>query len=891
MRSRRRRLWSWVLQSAVFSMLISTVMALPEVIKIGGLFETNDDQQELAFRKAIEMINTDESKLPRTKLAVRVKRVAPQDSFRAYKTACDFLEEGVAAIIGPKSPSNMGVSQATCDTFEMPLLQTHWAPRSLPRSHTINFFPDSKKLAGAFSQYLTSQNWKAFTLIFEENEALIRLQEILQLSTTSQSTPMKVTLRHVKPDEDFKKYMKDLYKLRENNFVVDLPLYRVKQLFADAAKVEMMTEYQNYLLTSLDVHTVEWNQDFIGRTNITAFRLIDPENPKFKKFLGEWIFSEQTFGNDVSSKQPIMTEAALLYDAVLMLTRALDDLDRGKSIELRSLYCDGSSTWPDGTAIVNYMKIVPFEGTSGTIKIDKNGLRSTFAIDLIKVTKRGIIKIGSWDTEKGFQKTEAVDELSDVKDLLRNRTLKVTSILTSPYLMKREPFEDFSGNDRYEGFCKDLLEKLSERFGFKFVITPVKDGRYGDDKSGDWNGMIGELLRREADIAIADLTIIYKREAAVDFTMPFMNLGISILFKKPEKQSPPMFSFLKPLSLEVWFYMGTGYLGVSLFLFILARLSPYEWVNPHPCDTENDVVENQFTLLNSFWFTIGSIMQQGSDILPRAISTRIVASSWWFFTLIMISSYTANLAAFLTAQRMTSPIESAADLAKQTTIQYGSVQGGSTQNFFKESKYPIYQRMWSFMESQRPSVFAEDNHKGIERVRMGNYAFLMESTSIEYVTERNCDLTRIGGNLDSKGYGIATPPGSPYRSILSSGILYLQESQQLQILKDKWWKAPNKCPDDSGLASAEMGIRNVGGVFLVLGIGSCLGIVIVVMEFAWKANKMINREPILVMLWHELRSTLTCRGSTRPAPKEEEEPSVEKMPMVNMSKIEDFKFS
>lgn len=51
---------------------------------------------------------------------------------------------------------------------------------------------------------------------------------------------------------------------------------------------------------------MEWNQEFIGRTNITAFRLIDPENPKFKKFLQEWIFSEQTFGNDVSSKQPIM---------------------------------------------------------------------------------------------------------------------------------------------------------------------------------------------------------------------------------------------------------------------------------------------------------------------------------------------------------------------------------------------------------------------------------------------------------------------------------------------------------------------------------------------------------------------------------------------------------
>lgn len=40
----------------------------------------------------------------------------------------------------------------------------------------------------------------------------------------------------------------------------------------------------------------------------------------------------------------------------------------------------------------------------------------------------------------------------------------------------------------------------------------------------------------------------------------------------------------------------------------------------------------------------------------------------------------------------------------------------------------------------------------------GSYAYLMESTTIEYVVERNCDLTQVGGMLDSKGYGIAMPP-------------------------------------------------------------------------------------------------------------------------------------
>jgi len=74
----------------------------------------------------------------------------------------------------------------------------------------------------------------------------------------------------------------------------------------------------------------------------------------------------------------------------------------------------------------------------------------------------------------------------------------------------------------------------------------------------------------------------------------------------------------------------------------------------------------------------------------RAVSTRMVAGMWWFFTLIMISSYTANLAAFLTVERMDSPIESAEDLAKQTKIKYGALKGGSTAAFFKVRLILLY---------------------------------------------------------------------------------------------------------------------------------------------------------------------------------------------------------
>jgi hypothetical protein len=58
---------------------------------------------------------------------------------------------------------------------------------------------------------------------------------------------------------------------------------------------------------------------------------------------------------------------------------------------------------------------------------------------------------------------------------------------------------------------------------------------------------------------------------------------------------------------------------------------------------------------------------------------------WWFFTLIMIASYTANLAAFLTLNRMEGTIESAEDLVKQYKVKYGTMESGSTRKFFMVS--------------------------------------------------------------------------------------------------------------------------------------------------------------------------------------------------------------
>jgi len=79
--------------------------------------------------------------------------------------------------------------------------------------------------------------------------------------------------------------------------------------------------------------------------------------------------------------------------------------------------------------------------------------------------------------------------------------------------------------------------------------------------------------------------------------------------------------------------MLAAYVVVSLSLFVLARFSPYEWYDPHPCNAHCDIVENQFTLVNSLWFCVGSLMQQGDTVQSkytlRALLFKAVSGWYW----------------------------------------------------------------------------------------------------------------------------------------------------------------------------------------------------------------------------------------------------------------------
>ncbi|XP_050348341.1 glutamate receptor ionotropic, kainate 2 isoform X2 [Nymphalis io] len=855
-------------------LLFGHLSALPDTIRIGGLFHPEDDKQEVAFRYAVERVNADRAILPRAKLLAQVETISPQDSFHASKRVCHLLRSGVAAIFGPQSAPAAAHVQSICDTMELPHLETRWDYRTRRESCLVNLYPHPAALSRAYVDLVRAWGWKSFTIVYENSDGLVRLQELLKAHGPSE---LPVAVRQLPDSHDYRPLLKQIKNSAESHIVLDCATERIRDVLQQAQQIGMMSDYHSYLVTSLDLHSVDLEEFKYGGTNITALRLLDPERAEVQRVVRDWVYDEARKGRKLqlghtSVKENmtfIKTETALMYDAVHLFAKALHDLDTSQQIDVRPLSCEAEDTWPHGYSLINYMKIVEMKGLTGVIKFDHQGFRSDFTLDIIELTREGLQKAGTWNSSEGVNYTRSYgDNQKQIVEILQNKTLVVTTILSAPYCMRKEASEKLTGNAQFEGYAIDLINEISKILGFNYTFKLAPDGRYGsyNRETKEWDGMIRELLEQRADVAIADLTITYDREQVVDFTMPFMNLGISVLYRKPIKQPPNLFSFLSPLSLDVWIYMATAYLGVSVLLFILARFTPYEWHQTHTPDGEK--LENIFSLSNCLWFAIGSLMQQSCDFLPKAVSTRMVAGMWWFFTLIMISSYTANLAAFLTVERMDSPIESAEDLAKQTKIKYGALKGGSTAAFFRDSNFSTYQRMWSFMESARPSVFTSSNKEGEERVMRGKgaYAYLMESTTIEYVVERNCDLTQVGGMLDSKGYGIAMPPNSPYRTAISGAVLKLQEEGKLHILKTKWWKEKRgggSCRDETSKSSStanELGLANVGGVFVVLMGGMGVACVIAVCEFVWKSRKVAvdERASLCSEMASELRSALKC---------------------------------
>ncbi|MBN3294187.1 GRID2 protein, partial [Polypterus senegalus] len=394
---------------------------------------------------------------------------------------------------------------------------------------------------------------------------------------------------------------------------------------------------------------------------------------------------------------------------------------------------------------------------------------------------------------------------------------------------------------KYRGFSIDVLDGLSSYLGFKYEIYIAPDHKYGSPQSdGSWNGLIGELVFKRADVGISALTITPDRENVVDFTSRYMDYSVGVLLKKAER-TMDMFACLAPFDLSLWACIAGTVLLVGLLVYLL------NWFNP-PRLQMGSVTST--TLYNSMWFVYGSFVQQGGEVPYTTLATRMMMGVWWLFALIVISSYTANLAAFLTITRTENSIQSLQDLSKQTEIPYGTVLDSAVYDHVRTKgmnpfeRDGMYSQMWKMMNrSGGPENNVEESQEGIRRVRYGNFAFVWDAAVLEYVAinDADCSFYTVGNTIADRGYGIALQHGSPYRDIFSQRILELQQNGDMDILKQKWWPKDNQCdlysPVNTKQKGSALDIKSFAGVFCILAAGIVLSCFIAMLETWWNKRK------------------------------------------------------
>ena len=258
-----------------------------------------------------------------------------------------------------------------------------------------------------------------------------------------------------------------------------------------------------------------------------------------------------------------------------------------------------------------------------------------------------------------------------------------------------------------EGYCIDLMRNLSKVMKFTYALYQVEDGRYGSytynakARRHEWTGILGELHYGRADMAIAALTITPERSHAIDFTKPFKYQGITILQKRQSihRTRHPLTSFLQPFQDSLWVSVFVAVHVVALSLYLLDRFSPFGRYKLPNCEAITE--EDALNLSSAIWFAWGVLFNSGiGEGTPRSFSGRVVGMVWAGFAMIVVASYTANLAAFLVLDRPEQALTGINDPRLRNPkedFNYSTVRDSSVENYFRRQVElaPMYKQMAS----------------------------------------------------------------------------------------------------------------------------------------------------------------------------------------------------
>ncbi|EAT39625.1 AAEL008587-PA [Aedes aegypti] len=599
-----------------------------------------------------------------------------------------------------------------------------------------------------------------------------------------------------------------------------------------------------------------------------------------------------------------------IKDAIYVLASAIKEMiTHNETITEAPKDCDDTgAVWESGKKMFNYLKTRHIKGETGHVAFDSNGDRIYAAYEVINVQQpmlsstRKNVKVGSffYDEEKGRMRLKINDTMlvwpgnteKKPEGIMIPTHLKVLTIEEKPFVYVRKLLDDeidceddeiacphFNSTDGNEkdycckGYCIDLLKALAQRINFTYDLALSPDGQFGhyqlkNHTTGigtsvkkEWNGLIGELVAERADLIVAPLTINPERAEFIEFSKPFKYQGITILEKKPSRSST-LVSFLQPFSNTLWILVMVSVHVVALVLYLLDRFSPF---GRFKLTTNDGTEEDALNLSSAIWFAWGVLLNSGiGEGTPRSFSARVLGMVWAGFAMIIVASYTANLAAFLVLERPKTKLSGINDARLRNTMENltcATVKGSAVDMYFR--RQVELSNMYRTMEANN----YDTAEQAIQDVKDGKLmAFIWDSSRLEYEAAKDCELVTAGELFGRSGYGIGLQKGSPWTDAVTLAILDFHESGFMESLDKEWIFHGNiqQCEQFEKTPNT-LGLKNMAGVFILVGAGIVGGIGLIIIEVIYKKHQ-IKKQKKLEIARHaadKWRGTIEKRKTLR----------------------------
>ncbi|CAF3902722.1 unnamed protein product [Rotaria sp. Silwood2] len=403
--------------------------------------------------------------------------------------------------------------------------------------------------------------------------------------------------------------------------------------------------------------------------------------------------------------------------------------------------------------------------------------------------------------------------------ILEGVNLRIGIIESIPFTIVEKIMDAYGQSTiQYSGYVLDLINLLQSKTGFIPTIQLAPSNQ-------TYNGLIQAVSNGVYDIVIGDVIVTAARRELVDFSNAIFDNSLRIIVRKTLDINIDLFSFLKPFSRNLWLLVLVTFIYAGILMCILER-------------QDNEALQNRSRLSQvamSIWYSFGNIVGYGVDFYTNTAAERLLTAGLYILSLILVASYTANLASELTIAK-SKDIISGIDDIKNGKIPFNRIgirEGTVSEDYYlreisggKRNYYPLKSQNDVF-----DSLLA-----GIIDVSF------VDSGSAEYITNNvYCNLTLIGNDFDKGVLGIVTPEKWLYAQDLDVNLLSLQESGDLENLRQKWFQV-KKCPDSFEKPNA-IGIQAISGLFLVFGVISILSLLL----FAWRKQHSIKNDLFILL--------------------------------------------